>query len=79
MKKYWISYEKPYTIDTATQQRRNVVATGDFPEAIIGNPVKDRSSHLYCNVDKGTETIDMISYREGVSEVEAKPGDLPYI
>ena len=70
MKKYWISYEKPYTIDTAT---------GDFPEAIIGNPVKDRSSHLYCNVDKGTETIDMISYREGVSEVEAKPGDLPYI
>lgn len=56
-----------------------MVVTGDFPEAIIGNPVKDRSSHLYCNVDKGTETIDMISYREGVSEVEAKPGDLPYI
>lgn len=34
-------------------------------EALIGNPVKDRSSHLYCNADDGAETIGVEACREG--------------
>ena len=43
--------------------------------ATIGKPVRFRCSHLCCRADEETKVIGEI--REDVSEVEAKPENLP--
>ncbi len=43
--------------------------------ALIGNPVKNRSCSHNCNADE--RACVPLEYREGALENDAEPGDLP--